>query len=32
MSKTRPISNLDGFEVKHNGSEIVLSKKFNDEQ
>lgn len=32
MSKTRPVANLDGFDVKHNGSEIVLSKKFNDEQ
>nr|SVE85665.1 EOG090X0APE [Daphnia pulicaria] len=32
MSKARPVANLDGFDVKHNGSEIVLSKKFNDEQ
>lgn len=32
MSKSRDVSNLDGFEVKHNGAEIALSKKFNDEQ
>lgn len=25
-------SNLDGFEVKQNGAEITLSKKFNDEE
>nr|CAG4637236.1 EOG090X0APE [Ceriodaphnia reticulata]SVE73105.1 EOG090X0APE [Ceriodaphnia reticulata] len=31
-SKSKVINNLDGFDVKHNGSEIVLSKKFNDEQ
>nr|SVE70592.1 EOG090X0APE [Daphnia similis]SVE71218.1 EOG090X0APE [Daphnia similis]SVE71850.1 EOG090X0APE [Daphnia similis]SVE72476.1 EOG090X0APE [Daphnia similis] len=31
-SKSRDVSNLDGFDVKHNGAEIVLSKKFNDEQ
>lgn len=31
-SKTKVINNLDGFDVKHNGSEIHLSKKFNDEQ
>nr|SVE74350.1 EOG090X0APE [Daphnia barbata] len=32
MSKSRDVSNLDGFDVKYNGSEIALSKKFNDEQ
>nr|CAG4646462.1 EOG090X0APE [Macrothrix elegans] len=31
-SKTKPLSNLDGFDIKQNGAEIVLSKKFNDEQ
>lgn len=31
-SKSKAISNLDGFDVKLNGSELVLSKKFNDEQ
>lgn len=31
-SKSKAISNLDGFDVKHNGAEIVLSKKFNEEQ
>lgn len=31
-SKTKLVSNLDGFDVKLNGSEIVLTKKFNEEQ
>lgn len=31
-SKSKVLNNLDGFDVKHNGSEIILSKKFNDEQ
>lgn len=31
-SKPKVPSNLDGFDVKLNGSEIVLSKKFNNEQ
>nr|CAG4641918.1 EOG090X0APE [Eurycercus lamellatus] len=30
--KTKIGSNLDGFDVKSNGAEIVLSKKFNNEQ
>nr|CAG4637963.1 EOG090X0APE [Chydorus sphaericus] len=30
-SKTKLLSNLDGFDVKFNGSEIVLTKKFNEE-
>ena len=31
-SKSKVASNLDGFDVKLNGSEILLSKKFNNEQ
>jgi len=31
-SKSKVASNLDGFDVKLNGSEISLSKKFNNEQ
>lgn len=31
-SKPKFSNNIDGFDVKTNGSEIVLSKKFNDEQ
>lgn len=31
-SKVKLPSNLEGFDVKLNGAEIELSKKFNDEQ
>lgn len=31
-SKSKVVNNLDGFDVKYNGAEIVLSKKFNEEQ
>ena len=29
--KARTLTSLDGFDIKLNGSEMTLSKKFNDE-